>query len=389
MYNILTLNAIAKVGLDKLPADNFAVSENTENPDGIILRSYDMHQMELPSNLKGVARAGAGTNNIPIDKCSEKGIVVFNSPGANANAVKELVLTGILLSSRKIVDGIEWVKTLKGQENVDKLVEKGKSKFVGPEIEGKTLGVIGLGAIGVLVANSAKALGMNVIGYDPFLSVDSAWKLNSSIINAKSMEEVVAESDYITIHVPLNDKTRNTFNKDLFAATKKGARLLNLARGELVETEALKEALADGTIACYVTDFPNSEVIELENVIAIPHLGASTPESEDKCAIMAAMELRDFLEYGNIKNSVNFPNCEIPYTGKSRVSIAHKNIPNMVSSIANVFAKEGINIDNMLNKSKGSVAYTLIDVDNLFNKNEELVKELEAIEGVAKARVVK
>ena len=389
MYKIKTLNSISQVGLSKLTPKDFQVSDDMENPDGIILRSFDMHSMELPESLLGIARAGAGTNNIPIDKCSERGIVVFNSPGANANAVKELVLTGILISSRKIVEGIEWVKSLKGKPDIEKLIEKGKSQFVGPEIKGKTLGVIGLGAIGVLVANAARDLGMEVLGYDPFLSVDAAWSLSSSVIRAESMEAVVSQSDYITIHVPLNDKNRNMYNKEMFAQTKPGARLLNFARGGLVDIDALKEAIANGIISNYITDFPNEEIINMDNTIYIPHLGASTPESEENCAEMAAMELKGYLKYGVIKNSVNFPNCEVPYTGKARISVAHKNIPNMVGSIASVFAKDNINIDNMMNKSKGDWAYTLIDADDLHQKGEEIIADLKKIEGVCNARVVR
>ena len=314
MFKILKLNAIAEVGLNKLPADKFIVSDDEKNPDGVILRSYDMHSMEMPKSILGIARAGAGTNNIPVDKCSENGIVVFNTPGANANAVKELVLTGILVSARNVISGVEWAKSLKGQENVAKLVEKGKSQFVGPEIKGKTLGVIGLGAIGVLVANAARTLGMNVIGFDPYLSVDAAWHLSSDIVKADSMEEVARKSDYITIHVPLNASTKGMYNEELFAETKDGARLLNFARGELVDIPALKKAIASGKIVNYVTDFPTEELFDVDNVILIPHLGASTPESEENCAEMAAVELREFLIYGNIKNSVNYPTCILPYT---------------------------------------------------------------------------
>ena len=292
MYNVLTLNSISEVGLNKLNPKKFVVGNDIVNPDGIILRSYDMHEMELPEALVAVARAGAGTNNIPIDKCSEKGIVVFNTPGANANAVKELVLTGIFLSSRKIVEGIEWAKSLKDKDNVDKLVEKGKGQFTGPEIKGKKLGVIGLGAIGVLVANAAVNLGMEVYGYDPFLSVDAAWSLSSEVKRAGTKEELVSECDYITIHVPLNDSTRGMYNKELFDITKKGARLLNFARGGLVNTADLKEAIENGIITEYITDFPDADVIALDNVICIPHLGASTPESEENCAEMAALELK-------------------------------------------------------------------------------------------------
>ena len=389
MFNVLTLNSISEIGLNKLEPEKFAVCSGIQNPDGIILRSFEMHDMDLPETLACVARAGAGTNNIPIDKCSEKGIVVFNTPGANANAVKELVLTGIFISSRRIVEGIEWAKELKGKENVDKLVEKGKGQFTGPEIKGKKLGVIGLGAIGVLVANAAIGLGMEVYGYDPFLSVDAAWSLSSDVIKARSMEELVSKSDYITIHVPLNDSTKNMYNKELFAATKKGARLLNFARGGLVNIEALKSAIEEGTITAYVTDFPDAEVIELDNVICIPHLGASTPESEENCAEMAAVELKQYLEYGIIKNSVNFPNCDAPYTGKARLAILHKNVSGMVGAITGIISGQGLNIDNMVNKSKGAWAYTLIDLDTFSGKCYEIVEKLNHLEGVCRARIVK
>ena len=389
MYNVLTLNSISEVGLSKLNPKKYIIGDDIKDPEGIILRSYDMHEMELPESLAAVARAGAGTNNIPIDKCSEKGIVVFNTPGANANAVKGLVLTGIFLSSRKIVEGIEWAKELKGKDNVDKLVEKGKGQFTGPEIMGKKLGVIGLGAIGVLVANAAISLGMEVYGYDPFLSVDSAWSLSSKVKRAGTREELVAACDYITIHVPLNDSTRGMYNKDLFDITKPGARLLNFARGGLVDTAALKEALEKGTITEYITDFPDAEVINLDHVICIPHLGASTPESEENCAEMAAMELKQYLEYGNIKNSVNFPSCSIPYTGKARLAILHRNVKGMVGAVANAISDEGLNIDNMVNNNKGEYAYTLIDVDTFNGKGQEIADRLSKVDGIVKVRIVK
>ena len=389
MYNVLTLNSISEVGLSKLNPKKYIIGDDIKDPEGIILRSYDMHEMELPESLAGVARPGAGTNNIPIDKCSEKGNVVFNTPVANANAVKELVLTGIFLSSRKIVEGIEWAKELKGKDNVDKLVEKGKGQFTGPEIMGKRLGVIGLGAIGVLVANAAISLGMEVYGYDPFLSVDSAWSLSSKVKRAGTREELVAACDYITIHVPLNDSTRGMYNKDLFDITKPGARLLNFARGGLVDTAALKEALEKGTITEYITDFPDAEVINLDHVICIPHLGASTPESEENCAEMAAMELKQYLEYGNIKNSVNFPSCSIPYTGKARLAILHRNVKGMVGAVANAISDEGLNIDNMVNNNKGEYAYTLIDVDTFNGKGQEIADRLSKVDGIVKVRIVK
>lgn len=389
MYNILTLNAISPKGLDKLPGENFAVSGDILNPDGIIVRSADMHEYNFPDSLLCVARAGAGTNNIPLDKCAEKGIVVFNTPGANANAVKELVIAALLLASRKIVEASEWTKTLKGQPDMDKLVESGKKKFAGPEITGKKLGVLGLGAIGVLVANAALALGMEVIGYDPYLSVQSAWHISGQVELAKSIEEVVSQSDYVTIHTPLNDSTKGMVNAELLKKFKKGARLINIARGGLVDPVAVAEALDNGTLAKYVADFAAEELLGKENVITLPHLGASTPESEENCAVMAAQELKEYIEYGNIRNSVNFPNCEAPYTGKARVTIAHRNIPNMVGSITAIFAKENLNIDNMINKSRGDWAYTIIDFDSLGDKHDSLLNELKGLKGVVKPRIVR
>ncbi len=389
MYNILTLNAISPKGLDKLPGENFTVSGDIVNPDGIIVRSADMHEYNFPDSLLCVARAGAGTNNIPLDKCAEKGIVVFNTPGANANAVKELVIAALLLASRKIVEASEWTKTLKGQPDMDKLVESGKKKFAGPEITGKKLGVLGLGAIGVLVANAALALGMEVIGYDPYLSVQSAWHISGQVELAKSIEEVVSQSDYVTIHTPLNDSTKGMVNAELLKKFKKGARLINIARGGLVDPVAVAEALDNGILAKYVADFAAEELLGKENVIILPHLGASTPESEENCAVMAAQELKEYIEYGNIKNSVNFPNCEAPYTGKARVTIAHRNIPNMVGSITAIFAKENLNIDNMINKSRGDWAYTIIDFDSLGDKHDSLLNELKGLKGVVKPRIVR
>ncbi len=385
---ILTLNKIAACGLDLLDKNVFSISDDAKNPDGIILRSFNMHETELGDNLKAIARAGAGTNNIPIDKCTEKGIVVFNTPGANANAVKELVLAGLFLSSRKIAQSMEWVKTLKGEgDNVGKLVEKGKSNFVGPEIEGKKLGIIGLGAIGVMVANAAYHLGMDVIGYDPYISVDAAWGLSRHVKKADNVKDLVAECDYITLHVPLNDSTKNMIGKELFSVMKKGARILNFARGGLVDEAALKEALSDGTVASYVTDFPNDNILGLENVVCIPHLGASTPESEDNCAKMASVEIQDYLCEGNIVNSVNFPNCALAREGKTRITIAHKNVPNCVSSFTNLCAKEGFNIANMINKSRKDLAYTIIDLDN--DVDASISKDFEALENVMKVRVIK
>ena len=387
MYKVQTLNKIAKIGLNVFD-DKYTYGDEVENPDGIILRSFNMHDMELPESLAAVARAGAGVNNIPIDKCSEKGIVVFNTPGANANAVKELVIAGLLLGSRKIVQGIDWAKTLIGEgDSVSKLVEKGKSNFVGPEIHGKTLGIIGLGAIGVRVANAAHALGMNVIGYDPYLSADAAWNITRAARKANDLDTIFAESDYISIHVPATKDTKGMFNDDVFRKVKPGVRLLNFSRGELVDNAAVLKAIEDGTVAAYVTDFAAEELLASENVIVMPHLGASTPESEDNCAVMAAEELKNFLENGNIVNSVNFPNCDMGNVCGSRVTIAHKNIPAMLSQISSAFTNKNINIENMTNKSRGDYAYTMIDTHS--DVDAEILDSIKAIEGVIKVTLYK
>lgn len=380
----LTLNKIAKCGLDQLN-DNYKITDDANvDADGIILRSFKMHDMELPESLKAVARAGAGTNNIPIDKCSEKGIVVFNTPGANANAVKELVIAGMLLASRDVIGGVAWANTLTG-DDVDKQVEKGKSNFAGCEIKGKTLGIIGLGAIGILVANAAYALGMEVIGYDPYLSVDSALKLSRHVKKANSPEEVYAAADYITIHVPLMDSTRNTINAETIAQMKDGVIILNFARGGLVNNADIKKALADGKVAKYVVDFADSETVNQPGIINIPHLGASTAESEDNCAVMAAQELADYLENGNILNSVNFPNCSLPEDNIGRIAIAHKNIPNVIAKFTE--ALSSVNISDMINKSKGELAYTIINTDHAIPA--EAIEKLNQIDAVIRVRVIK
>lgn len=387
MFDILTLNKIAACGLDQLSDSKYNITDNAEaDCDGIILRSFAMHEMELPKSLKAVARAGAGTNNIPIDKCSEKGIVVFNTPGANANAVKELVLAGLFLSSRDVVGGINWASTLSG-DDVAKQVEKGKSNFAGNEIQGKTLGVIGLGAIGVLVANTAVHLGMKVVGFDPYLSVDAAWRLSSHIKHAKTADEVYQEADYITIHIPLTGETKHTINRDTIAKMKDGAKVLNFARGELVDIDAMKTALASGKISRYVVDFPSSEAINVEGIIAIPHLGASTSESEDNCAVMAAQELSNYLETGNILNSVNFPNCELPMSGKGRICVLHKNVPNMLTQFTTLFAESNHNIADLINKSKKDLAYTIINTDDVVT--DDIIDRIKAVSGVLRVRVIK
>lgn len=386
MYDILTLNKIAACGLNEF-SDKYNVSDTNENPDAIVLRSFNMLESELGQNLKAVARAGAGVNNVPVDRCSEKGIVVFNTPGANANGVKELVLAGLLLSSRKVVEGIEWAKTLIGEgDNVAKLVEKGKGQFGGQEIKGKKLAVIGLGAIGVMVANAAYGLDMDVVGFDLAISVKSALNLTRFVKVVGSLNEAIDGADYISLHLPLTKDTEGGINEQTFALMKDNVRILNFARGELVDTAALKAAIASGKVASYVTDFPNEEVLKMDKVIAVPHLGASTEESEDNCAIMAVKQVVDFIENGNIVNSVNFPECVMPRTSSIRMAIAHKNIPNMINQFAKLFSDAGLNIDNFINKSKGEFAYTLIDAESIGETALEKVKE---IEGVLSVRVIK
>jgi len=387
MYNIKCLNKISSIGTERFSAD-YNCGETVENPDAILVRSAGMHDMEMPQNLLAIARAGAGVNNIPIEKCSEQGIVVFNTPGANANAVKELVLAGLLITSRKVIPAIEWAKTLKGKgDEVGKLVEKGKSAFVGPEIKGKTLGVIGLGAIGILVANAAKSLGMNVYGYDPFLSVDAAWGLSRSIKHAITLDEVYANSDYITVHVPLTPDTKAMINAESIAKMKDDVRILNFARGDLVNSSDIIAALGTGKISAYATDFPSDDVIGVEGVIAIPHLGASTPESEDNCAIMAADELVDFLENGNVMHSVNFPAIGMPRDSGVRICIIHRNVPNTISIFSGVLASANINIENMQSKSKKDYAYTILDVSG--DVSDAAVDKLKKQEGIIRVRVIK
>lgn len=386
MYNILTLNKIAKIGTDRLGA-NYNVTDAVDAPDAVLVRSASMHDMEMPESLLAIARAGAGVNNIPVADCAKKGIVVFNTPGANANAVKELVIAGLLLSSRKVIDGIEWAKTLKGNgDQVGKMVEKGKSQFVGPEIMGKKLGVIGLGAIGILVANAAMALGMDVFGYDPYLSVDSAWKLSRKITHAASMDEIFAECDYITVHVPLTPDTKGLVNAESIAKMKDGVRILNFSRDGLVNSTDLLAALESDKVAAYVTDFATDDVLGAKNVIAIPHLGASTPESEDNCAIMAADEVKDYLENGNITNSVNYPAVSMSRSGDARICVFHANVPNILTQVLNSVSGKGANVENMQNKSRGEFAYTMVDVTGY---DPAMEAEISAIEGVIRVRVIK
>lgn len=386
MYKIKTYNKISKTGLEVFD-DKYTVGDEVENADGAIVRSASLHDTEFPESLKAIARAGAGTNNIPIDRCSEQGIVVFNTPGANANAVKELVIAGMLISSRRVISGIEWTKTLKGNgAEVAKMVEKGKSAFAGPEIKGKAIGVIGLGAIGVMVANAANALGMKVYGYDPYLSVKSAWNLTHNAVHIFDINEIFEKCDFITVHVPLTDSTKNLINAESIAKMKNGVRILNFARGGLVDNAAIKAALESGKVAAYVTDFPSDDILDVDGVIAIPHLGASTPESEDNCAGMAAKELIDYIENGNIVNSVNLPEITMPRSGENRVCVIHRNIPNMLTAITGIFAEDNVNIENLLNKSRGDYAYTMLDIDKA--DVSSVSDKINAIDGVIRVRVI-
>ncbi len=390
-YNCL--NPIAEIGLDKFTGQ-YEKAEDIKAADIVLVRSAAMHDMEFGDNLKAIARAGAGVNNIPLEKCAEQGIVVFNTPGANANGVKELVITGLMLASRDIIGGVNWVRTIKEDPSVAKLVEKGKGKFAGKEIMGKKLGVIGLGAIGVLVANAANRLGMQVYGYDPFISVEHAWNLSRDIIHVKTRDEIYRECDYITVHTPLIEdtdpsvNTREMINGDTLAKMKDGVILLNFARDLLVNDESIETALRTGKVAKYVTDFPNERTANMEGVIAIPHLGASTEESEDNCAVMAVKQLMDYMENGNIKNSVNYPNCDAGYcTTAGRITICHRNIPNMLAQFTGAISACNLNISDLVNKSRGDYAYTVLDVETQICK--EVVGRIAAIDGVLKVRIVK
>ena len=383
MKNIKTMNKIAKIGLDELDKNIFNISDDIDNPDGIMVRSASLHDMEFGSDLKAIVRCGAGVNNIPTDKCAEQGIVVFNTPGANANGVKELTIASLLLASRKITDGINWANTL--ETDVAKQVEKGKSAFGGCEIQGKTLGVIGLGAIGGLVANAAKSLGMKVIGCDQFITVDAAWHLSRSINKASTYEEVYAEADYISLHIPSTPATKGMINAEAIAKMKDGVKIVNLSRADLVNVADIKEALASGKVSCYVTDFPTEDTINCEGIITTPHLGASTGESEDNCAVMAAQQIQDFLLNGNIKHSVNYPDIEMPRSPGSRLVVLHKNVPNMISAVTGKISAEGINIDHMANRSKGDYAVMLLDTPD--EVSESALKEIAEIENII--RVIK
>lgn len=386
MYNIKTLNKISNVGLSKFDKSKYVYGDDIENPDAIMVRSASMHDMEMPKSLLAIARAGAGTNNIPVADCADKGIVVFNTPGANANAVKELVILGLLLSSRKVTKAIDWCKTIKDEgDNVGKTVEKGKSAFAGPEIKGKTLGVIGLGAIGRIVADAAVDLGMKVVGYDPFLPADAQLKAGITVNN--NLDEIFPVVDYLTVHVPLTDDTKEMINRESIDKMKNTVRIMNFARGALANSDDVIEALEDGRMAAYVTDFPDAKLIGVDGVIAIPHLGASTPESEENCAVMGASELIDYLENGNIKNSVNMPTVAMAKSGSVRVTVIHKNQPNMIAFITDTISKDGVNIASFEDKNRGAIAYSIIDCDT--DVSTSVVSDIEKIDGVIKVRVIK
>ncbi len=387
MYRIRTMNKISSAGLAVLDKLYFQVGDSVEKPHGILVRSANMADYEFPNSLRAIARAGAGVNNIPVDRCTENGIVVFNTPGANANAVKELVIAALLVSSRDFVAASNWIHNQADSgAKVSEVVEKGKAQFAGPEIKGKTLGIIGLGAIGVLVANAAVALGMEVYGYDPYLSVETALRLDGAVHHAKELDTIFDKSDYITIHVPYNESTRHTIDAEAIQKMKGNVRIINLARGELVDDDAMIEALNTGRVARYVTDFPNEKILNAKNVVAIPHLGASSPESEQNCAIMAAKELKDYLENGNIRNSVNLPNVFMERSGVARLCIIHRNIPAMLANIMAVLSREGANVEHMTNKSRGDYAYTMIDLDSTIS--DQLRLDLIAIDNVIRVRVL-
>lgn len=386
MFQIKTLNKISDVGLSKFDTTQYTYGDNIENPDAIMVRSASMHDMDLPESLLAIARAGAGVNNIPVADCAQKGIVVFNTPGANANAVKELVICGMLLASRKITRAIDWCKTIKDEgENVGKTVEKGKSAFAGPEIKNKTLAVIGLGAIGRLVANAAVDLGMQVIGYDPFLEDTSVLKPGITVNN--NLEEIFPVADYITVHVPLTPDTKELICAKTIGTMKDTVRILNFARGDLANSADIIAALEEGKMAAYVTDFPSADLIDVDGVIAIPHLGASTPESEENCASMGALELIDFLENGNIKNSVNMPAVSMSRTGVARITVIHKNQPNMIATITDTISKDGVNIASFEDKNRGEIAYSIIDADSAISNT--VLSDIKKIDGVIRVRVIK
>ena len=386
MKKIKLMNKIAAVGTDVFDKEVFEVSDAVDSPDAIMVRSANLHDMEFNPELIAISRAGAGVNNIPTDECARRGIVVFNTPGANANGVKELAVAALILASRDVVGGVEWVKSIADDPDIAKTVESGKSKFAGCEILGKTLGVVGLGAIGGLVANAAKNLGMKVVGCDPYLTVNAAWSLSSAVHHAESYDEIYATADYITLHVPSTPTTKGMINKDTIAKMKDGVRIINLARADLVNSDDIREALESGKVAAYVTDFPTPATVGMKNTVNIPHLGASTMESEDNCAVMAAQELVDFISTGNIKNSVNYPSVAIPHTGAARICLAHRNVANMLAKITGIVSGAGINIENLSNGSKGDFAYTIVEIGVAVP--EDIIPKLEAIEDMIRVRVI-
>jgi len=386
MFRIQTMNKISPLGLDLFPRDKYEIASDIPNPDAILVRSADINKMEIPSSVLAIARAGAGYNNIPVSQCSEKGIAVFNTPGANANAVKELTLASLLISSRDIVSGINWTSTVADRADVTELVEKEKSKFTGPELQGKILGVIGLGAIGVMVANAAIALGMDVIGYDPFISVEAAWHLSSDVVRADTLEGLLAKSDYITLHIPLSETTKGLLDAEKFRLMKKGARIINLSRSALVKDKDIVQALDSGKIGSYVTDFPNAELLACKKVIGIPHLGASTPEAEDNCAVMAVKQLIDYLEYGTVRNSVNFPRCKLELRSPHRLVVINKNIPNMVGQITTSLAGANINIQDLINHHRDEYGFNIIDTGQQIP--DSVLDQISKVNGIIRVRAI-
>jgi len=386
MYRIQTLNKISPLGLELFPRDKYEVASDIPNPDAILVRSADMNQTEIPSSVLAIARAGAGYNNIPVQKCSDNGVVVFNTPGANANAVKELTLAALLISSRNIVGGINWTMSSADKPDIGELVEKEKSKFTGPEIKGKTLGVVGLGAIGVMVANDAISLGMDVIGYDPYISVDAAWNLSREVVRAETLESLLAKSDYVTLHLPLGETTKGLLDAEKFRIMKKDARVINFSRNALVKDKDVIDALESGKISVYVTDFPNQELLACKKVIGIPHLGASTPEAEDNCAIMAVKQIIDYLETGTIRNSVNFPRCKLEKRANNRLLVVNKNIPNMVGQITTILAGSNINITDLINHHRDDYAYNIIDTEQKLS--EPVLAQIRKVDGIIRVRAI-
>ena len=387
MFRIRTMNKISSLGLDLFPRDKYEVASEIPNPDAILVRSADLHSVEIPESVIAIARAGAGYNNIPVPVCSGRGIAVFNTPGANANSVKELAIAALILSSRDIIGGINWCKTIAGRaDEVPDLVEKEKSRFDGPEIKGKILGVMGLGAVGVMVANDAAALGMEVIGYDPFISVDAAWRLSRSVERAETLEGLLAKADYISLHLPLNDNTKGILDAEKFRFMKKGSRIINLARGGIVNEAHIMEAIKNGKIACYVTDFPSAELLACPGVIPVPHLGSSTPEAEDNCAVMAVQQLMDYLEQGTIKNSVNLPRCHLDKRASFRLVVVNRNIPNMVGQITTILAEEKINIMDLINHHRDEYAYNIIDTEQKIS--DKTLEQIIKVEGIIRVRAM-